>query len=265
MQGQSRTVHMSDLTARLFRFDLWHPHWRGHLFLFDPKPGPAISPGASLKLLLIFALLEFALGPRLWILSPLGLPDPDPWIRIIALLFLSLILIRFFGRVPLTDLGLYPLKLWSFTEKSYLVQLVIITNVVFISFQTSEIGTIFTHPQVWLGGLSILIMTMVWGFYQELVYRGLLQTALTRRIGSLGGIILCNLLFTFGPLHFYHFHLARNHPAHLWIFAAIFATGLFFSVLKQRSGNLWIVGILHGLGDCYLVGIPQILALMKHG
>ena len=38
------------------------------------------------------------------------------------------------------------------------------------------------------------------------------------------------------------------------LFAAIFATGLFFAVLFQRSGNLWMVGIIHGIGNSYIDG-----------
>ena len=35
--------------------------------------------------------------------------------------------------------------------------------------------------------------------------------------------------------------------------AAIFAIGLFFGILFHRSGNLWIVAILHGIGNAYIV------------
>lgn len=34
---------------------------------------------------------------------------------------------------------------------------------------------------------------------------------------------------------------------------AIFAIGLFFGILFHRSGNLWIVAILHGIGNAYIV------------
>jgi membrane protease YdiL (CAAX protease family) len=44
------------------------------------------------------------------------------------------------------------------------------------------------------------------------------------------------------------------------MFAGIFTIGLFFSVLFWRSGNLWLVGILHGLGDAYMDGLRVILS-----
>ena len=49
-----------------------------------------------------------------------------------------------------------------------------------------------------LGGLA-------WGIAQELIYRGWLQTELTRRFGSIAGLLAANLVFTFGPLHLDYF------------------------------------------------------------
>jgi len=40
----------------------------------------------------------------------------------------------------------------------------------------------------------------------------------------------------------------------------IFAIGLFFGVLFRRSGNLWIVGIFHGLGDWYIGGVGSLVS-----
>jgi membrane protease YdiL (CAAX protease family) len=90
------------------------------------------------------------------------------------------------------------------------------------------------------------------------VYRGALQTELIRRWGMLRGIVVSNLIFTFGPLHAYHFLAAQENPSHLWIFAAIFGIGLLFSILYQRSGNLGMVGIMHGLGDWFMDGLAQV-------
>ena len=89
---------------------------------------------------------------------------------------------------------------------------------------------------------------LLWGFYQELTYRGLLQTEVVRRTSPTLGIRISNAAFTFGPLHFDHFGWQSSATfSHLWIFATIFGIGLFFSVLFHRSGNLWVVGIMHGL------------------
>jgi len=95
------------------------------------------------------------------------------------------------------------------------------------------------------------------------MYRAILQTEMVRRLGTLGGIAASNLIFTFGPLHFYHFGIARKHAEHLWILAAIFAIGLYFGTLFHRSGNLWIVGITHGIGDFFLDGLSAAARLAR--
>ena len=37
------------------------------------------------------------------------------------------------------------------------------------------------------------------------------------------------------------------------MFAAVFAIGLLFGVLYWRSGNLWIVAVMHAVGNAYMV------------
>jgi membrane protease YdiL (CAAX protease family) len=105
----------------------------------------------------------------------------------------------------------------------------------------------FLLGRVW----SVFLPYLLWGFYQEVVYRGILQTELVRRWGPLRGILVSNSLYTFGPLHFYYFsHTSPARP----MFAAIFALGLFFAVLFRRSDNLWMVAIFHGIGTLYIEG-----------
>src|SRR4029453_19183046 len=115
-----------------------------------------------------------------------------------------------------------------------------------------RLRTMVAEPTVVRKVLLVMLPHLLWGFYQELMYRGLLQTELGRARGPLAGVLVANALFTFGPLHFYHF--ARTSPA-LPMFAGIFAIGLFFGVLFQRSGNLWMVGIAHGIGNMYIEGL----------
>jgi membrane protease YdiL (CAAX protease family) len=38
----------------------------------------------------------------------------------------------------------------------------------------------------------------------------------------------------------------------------IFSVGLFFALIFWRSGNLWIIGIMHGLGDWFIDGLAQV-------
>ena len=136
--------------------------------------------------------------------------------------------------------------------------LVFISVAVFSFFVSAELKALWSRHDLWKIGLYVFVPQLMWGFYQEFLYRGLLQTELVRRWGTLSGILVSNLIFTFGPLHAYHFALARANPAHLWIFAATFSIGMFFAVLFKRSGNLWIVAFLHGLGDWFIDGLAQV-------
>jgi membrane protease YdiL (CAAX protease family) len=69
-------------------------------------------------------------------------------------------------------------------------------------------------------------------------------------MGAVAGIVIGNLLYTFGPLHFYYFFQV---PVPVAMLAAIFAIGLFFAIVFHRSGNLWIVAVFHGLGGAFIL------------
>ena len=196
-------------------------------------------------------LLEVVIGPRLSLFDLLGLPVPPTWLRVPLLLGCALMLVRILAGLSLSKIGLYRWGEWSRTEKSYFVQTCIIANLIFSALFVDRLRAILADPSLWGRVWPVLVTNFLWGFNQEVVYRGILQTELVRRMGSLRGILVSNLFFTFGPLHFYHFSQTSSA---LPMFAGIFAIGLFFGVLFQRSGNLWMVAIFHGIGEIYLIG-----------
>ena len=226
-------------------------HWRGHAMLFPERSLPPRTNAAGLRLLLIFVTLEGILGPRLSLLKLLHVSVPPPWLRIPTMLGVALLAIRFVARVKFSDLGLCPWRSWSATEKSYFLQVLVIANIIFLTIMAGPLRRIIAGPsavdRVWM----VFLPYLLWGFYQELMYRGILQTELTRRWGQWPGLIVSNLLYTFGPLHFYHF--ARGSAA-IPTFAAVFAIGLFFGLMFQRSGNLWLPAVFHGIGNMYIDG-----------
>jgi len=232
-------------------------HLKGHVLLFAPKYSLAYESSAGLRLLLIFLLLEAVIGPRLSLFRLLGLPLPPPWLRVPVLLGLGLVLIRFFARLRLAQIGLSAWRYWSVTEKSYFFQVFLIANAVFVILYADQLRMILADTSLRGQAALVVFTNLLWGFHQELVYRGILQTELVRRWGSLLGILVSNLLFTFGPLHFYHFSGSVPGRA-LPMFAGIFLIGLFFGVLFRRSGNLAIVGVLHGVGNCYMDGLGNL-------
>jgi membrane protease YdiL (CAAX protease family) len=232
------------------------PHLKGHLLLFDPQPPATYDSASGLRLLAIFILLEGVIGPRLWLVKMIGLSMPPAWLRVPVLLGLALLLARFVAGVRFTDIGFRPWKKWSTTERSYFLQVFVLANLAFYLIYATRLHRVFADPASRATAGVLIATHLVWGFYQELVYRGILQTELVRRWGNVAGVLTSNVLYTFGPLHFYHFSHSML-SGRLIMFAAIFAIGLFFGVLFRRSGNLWIVGIIHGIGDVYLTGLGQ--------
>jgi membrane protease YdiL (CAAX protease family) len=80
----------------------------------------------------------------------------------------------------------------------------------------------------------------------------MVQLELVRRWGPLMGILVANVLYTFGPLHTYYFSSRASLAGPM--FASIFLVGLFFGMVFRRSGNLWIVAIFHAIGNSYIAG-----------
>jgi membrane protease YdiL (CAAX protease family) len=226
-------------------------HLRGHALLFEARARHAYDPRAGVRLLLVFAVLELIVGPRLLLFTRLGLPVPPLWIRVPVLLALALALVRYFAGIGLSQIGLHPWREWTTTEKSYFIQVLLMANVVFAALFAQRLRAALADPSLRGPAVVVLLTYVVWGFHQEVMYRGILQTELVRRWGGLAGILASNALYTFGPLHLYH--LSRPRPAPM--FAAVFAIGLFFALLFKRSGNLWMAGVFHGIGDAYFTGL----------
>jgi len=199
------------------------------------------------RLLLIAVVIEaFRLVAVKWLYPALTL-----LILVLLLLAGALLLVRFAARLKFSQIGLYPWREWSPVEKSYFVQLLVIANVVFPFVFASRLRMIFAQPSALSTVWNVFVPYLFYGFYQEVVYRGILQTELVRRWGAFVGILIANILYTFGPLHSNYFW-SRSSLA-LPMFASIFAMGLFFGVLFRRSGNLWIVAVIHGIGNAYIV------------
>jgi membrane protease YdiL (CAAX protease family) len=236
--------------------------WGGYVFLFD-KGVPATYPAdTGIHLLVIVVLLEGLIRPALRSAIYGGGHTHLAWrgLALVAtMLFLAIGLTHYWLRIPLSCLGLFSWRRWGQTEKWFFPQVMMIGLVVHASMQWTNLCRL-PHQPAWIGAtLVVLVQQVSWGFYQEFVYRGLLQTELVRRWGHALGILVSNLLFTFGPLHMYHLGVGLNDPAHLLIFLAIFAIGLYFGILYHTSQNLWMIGLLHGLGDFFIDGLPILM------
>ena len=225
-------------------------HWRGHVLLFDkPHVPPTYEPAAGRRLLLIVAALE---GLRV-ALTPLQPRLPPLWLQVPIYLGLALLSVRVVAGLAFSEIGFRRWREWNPTEKSYFIQIMVIANVVFPMVFASRLRTILAEPGVITTIWTVFVPYLVYGFYQEVLYRGMLQTELVRRWGALRRIAVSNSLYTFGPLHYYYFFSAAASLA-VPMFAAIFAIGLLFAIIFRRSGNLWIVAVMHGIGNSYIVG-----------
>ena len=223
-------------------------HARGHFLLFDKKSAPGFDASTGARLLLIAVAVEaLRIVVVMWLHPALPL-----LILVLIPLVFSLLLVRFVAPLKLSQIGLYPWTEWTPVEKSYFVQLLVIANVVFPFVFAYRLRLILAQPSALTTLWNVFVPYLFFGFYQEVIYRGILQSELVRRWGTIIGILIANVLYTFGPLHWTYFG-ARGSIA-VPMFASIFAIGLFFGVLFRRSGNLWIVAVIHGIGNAYIVG-----------
>lgn len=223
-------------------------HLQGHVLLFEQKPAPEYDASIGLRLVFIAVILEAVrLGVVRWCY-----PRVPLLILLPLLLACALLAIRFGARLKLTQIGLKPWRQWNTIERSYFVQVLIIANVVFPLILWAPLRRTFAHAPVMETIAIVFVPYLFFGFYQEVVYRGILQSELVRRCGAVIGILAANVLYTFGPLHSYYF--ASRSSLAVPMFAAIFAIGLFFGIVFRRSGNLWIVAVIHGIGNAYIVG-----------
>jgi membrane protease YdiL (CAAX protease family) len=223
-------------------------HLQGHVLLFEQKFVPQFEAAAGLRLLVFAVVLEAArLGVVRWFY-----PKVPLWILLPLLLGCALLAVRFGARLKFSQIGFKPWRQWNAIEKSYFVQVLVIANVVFSLVFANPLRRIFAQPNSLEVVATVFVPYLFFGFYQEVVYRGMLQSELVRRCGAFVGILAANVLYTFGPLHSYYF--ASRSSFAVPMFAAIFAIGLFFGILFRRSGNLWIVAVIHGIGNAYIVG-----------
>lgn len=224
----------------------WGRYLRGHLLLFEPAPRPALAPAAGVRLLALAAGLETVRLSALAWLRPL-LPL---WLLLPLLLGLALAAVPRLTGVPLPQLGFRRWTAWTATERSYFLQVGVLVSVL-LAAGVAALGT-GIRPEEPLRGLgSVFVPFLFFGFYQELVYRGMVQAELVRRWSPAAGVVVANLLYTFGPLHWSYLAAPAARAAPM--LAAVFLVGLFFGTLYLRSGNMWIVACFHAFGNASLV------------
>jgi CAAX protease family protein len=239
------------------------PLVRGHLLLFDQREAPAYSATTGVRLLVVVGVLEIVVGPRAHLLSWLGL-DLAAWVRVPLLLTASILLARYWAKAKLSDVGFQSWRTWTTTEKLYFAQVVLLANGIFAAVYSAQLAPLARHHEEWGAAATLFAVQLLWGFYQEVNYRGILQTELTRRFGNRWGPLAANLAYTLGPLHLYHLTSSRSPASIALVLGATFAIGLFFAFIFHRTRNVWLVGVFHGIGNAYINGAAAIAALVGH-
>lgn len=199
------------------------------------------------RLLLAAVVLEVV---RLAAVRGLGAAIPL-WLLLPLLLGLALAAVALLGGVKLAAIGLRPWRAWTLTEKSYFIQVVLLANVVFLLVLAAPLRARIAEAGLLSMVSGVVVPYLAFGFYQELVYRGLVQLELVRRWGAAAGLLLANTLYTFGPLHWNYWSLPPQQLVSL--LAGTFAIGLFFGLVYLRSGNLGMVGVFHAIGNAFIV------------
>jgi CAAX protease family protein len=189
---------------------------------------------------------------------PISTP-PAPRLRIILLLAVSVLVARLWAKASFSDIGFLPWRKWTATERLYFAQVLLLAAAIFIAVNIQRLSLFLGRFGAWTTA-TVIAIELLWGFYQEVNYRGILQTELARRLGVWGSLV-ANLVYTFGPLHFYHFTSERSWASTVAILAATFGIGLVFAFIFHRTRNLWLVGLMHGIGNAFVNGSANLASM----
>ncbi|NPE27558.1 CPBP family intramembrane metalloprotease [Methanococcoides sp. SA1] len=95
-----------------------------------------------------------------------------------------------------------------------------------------------------------LIMVLFVGFFEEIIFRSILQTKLEKLIGNYRGLFLASILF--GVMH------SGYGTPYEMLFTAF--AGLVMGYMYQRTRSLFLVSISHGFVNVFLFGVLPHLA-----
>lgn len=96
--------------------------------------------------------------------------------------------------------------------------------------------------------LFILANTMLVGWSEEVMFRGLWLRGLHRSFGIWVAILGSSLIF--GAMHVLNVFLTGDLNGAVVQATAAFLSGVFLAAVRLRTGSLWTGIVLHGLWDC---------------
>jgi membrane protease YdiL (CAAX protease family) len=129
-----------------------------------------------------------------------------------------------------------------------------------------EFGTLAATP-LWKVALQILSTWLFVGLGEELLFRGYFLTAIRRyftqgseRRRTTQAILLSSLVFSFWhiPVRIVSILNGKMDLGELLLsLVVLFLMGACFAYLYARTGNLLLVGLVHGLNDYALIGLSS--------
>ena len=167
------------------------------------------------------------------------------------LLGLALLAVPGLAGLRLSQIGFHPWREWTRTKKPSVLQVILIANLLFSLVLAAPLRERLAGSGVGATLSVAFFPYLIFGFYQELVYRGMVQIELSRRWGTPAGILVANVLYAFGPLHWNYF--SSPMPQAGVMSGSIFAIGVLFGLVYSRTGNLWIVTVFHAIGNAYIL------------
>ena len=218
-----------------------------HALRFEKHLAPTYGDGAGLRILWAFLIVGIAMHFALrFAFNLAGVHGSGASLGVVIAWAASFVLVHWaLVPVPFAAVGLRRFNDWSRRERLYFFQVIPLAVVVFAVLFRAHLQALLDRHGLAGFLLFCILGGLVWGFAQELIYRGWLQTEFTRRFGSVAGLIVANMVFTFGPLHLDY--LGGPDGVRWSGLAAVFGIGLFFAIVYARSGNLWIPAVMHGL------------------
>ena len=230
---------------------------RAHTLRFERPLARLANREATVRFVIAFLVVGIGF---LWlgreIVARMGSSDPlaARFGLAIALLVGTLVVGRAILGPHWSALGLRPPAAWTRREVLYAASVIPAACVIFFIVFQNLFAQMLTANGLGRFLFFNLAFGLVWGVYQEIAYRGLVQPVLATYLGPVTGLVATNILFTFGPLHASVWSHVATDPHAATMFAPIFAIGLVFGIVDWRTGNLWLPAIFHGLWPLNMVG-----------
>ena len=146
----------------------------------------------------------------------------------------TLLWVAFVERRPMATVGLSPQFVPSFLS-GHVIGIAMILAVVaaiwlFGGYRAGEIGKAFADGRAMASIGFLLLAFLLQASVEEIVFRGWLLSAVTRKLGLAAAVALSGALFTL-------LHFDKRQP--LLVTANVFLFALFASAWALRAGNIW--------------------------